>query len=77
MNKMGFIIVRQRGSHVFMQRGDSTVTVTLNNPIKKSTLKSILNQAGVSIDELIEHLLILFVRLRFEHDLKQTDRMSC
>jgi len=60
-----------------MQRGDSTVTVTLNNPIKKSTLKSILNQAGVSMDELIEHLLILFVRLRFEHDLKQTDRMSC
>ena len=41
---------------MFMQRGDSTVTVPLNNPIKKSTLKSILNQAGVSIDELIEHL---------------------
>jgi predicted RNA binding protein YcfA (HicA-like mRNA interferase family) len=53
---MGFIIVRQRGSHVFLQRGDSTVTVPLNNPVKKSTLKSILNQAGISIYELIEHL---------------------
>ena len=41
---------------MFMQRGDSTVTVPLNNAVKKSTLKSILNQAGVSIDELIEHL---------------------
>ena len=74
---MGFIIVRQRGSHVFMQRGDSTVTVPLNNVVKKSTIKSILNQAGVSIDELIEHLLILFIQRRFEPNLKQTDRISC
>ena len=56
LNKIGFIIVRQKGSHVFMQRGDSTVTVPSNNPVKKSTLRSILNQAGVSIDELVEHL---------------------
>ncbi len=53
---MGFIIVRQRGSHVFLQRGDATATVPLNDPVKKSTLKSILNQAGVSVEEIIEHL---------------------
>jgi len=56
LNKMGFIVVRQRGSHVFMQRGDSTVTVPLNNPVKKTTLKNILNQAGVPFDDLMEHL---------------------
>ena len=56
LNKMGFIIVRQRGSHVFMQRGDATVTVPLNDPLKKTTLKSILNQAGISLEELIKHL---------------------
>jgi predicted RNA binding protein YcfA (HicA-like mRNA interferase family) len=56
LNKIGFIIVRQKGSHVFMQRGDATVTVPLNNPVKKTTLKSILNQAGISVEELIEHL---------------------
>jgi predicted RNA binding protein YcfA (HicA-like mRNA interferase family) len=39
-----------------MQRGEATVTVPLNNPVKKSTLKSILNQAGISAEELIEHL---------------------
>ena len=50
---MGFIIVRQRGSHVFMQRGDATVTVPLNDPVRKTTLKSILNQAGISLEELI------------------------
>jgi len=56
LNKMGFIIVRQRGSHVFMQRGDATVTVPLNDPVKKTTLKSILNQTGISLEELIKHL---------------------
>jgi arsenate reductase-like glutaredoxin family protein len=39
-----------------MQRGEATVTVPLNNPVKKSTLKSILNQVGISAEELIEHL---------------------
>ncbi len=29
LNIMGFIIVRQRGSHVFMQRGEASVTVPL------------------------------------------------
>ena len=56
MNKMGFIIVRQKGSHVFMQKRESTVTVPLHDPVKKTTLKSILNQAGVSLEELLEHL---------------------
>ena len=51
LNKMGFIVVRQRRSHVFMQRGEATVTVPLNKPVK-----SILNQAGISAEELIEHL---------------------
>ncbi len=53
---MGFIIVRQKGSHVFMQKGESKVTVPLHDPVKKSTLKSILNQASVSLEELLEHL---------------------
>ncbi len=56
LNNMGFTIVRQRGSHVFMQRGESTVTVPLHDPVKKTTLKSILNQAGVSLEELLEYL---------------------
>jgi predicted RNA binding protein YcfA (HicA-like mRNA interferase family) len=50
LNRLGFIIVRQRGSHVFMQREDATVTVPLNDPVKKTTLTSILNQAGVSLE---------------------------
>ncbi|MGP8331459.1 MAG: type II toxin-antitoxin system HicA family toxin [Methanosarcinaceae archaeon] len=55
LNRMGFIIVRQRGSHMFMYRGDTSVTVPLQ-PFKKSTLKNILNQAEVSLEEFSEHL---------------------
>jgi arsenate reductase-like glutaredoxin family protein len=40
-----------------MQRGEATVIVPLNNPVKKSTLKSILNQAGISAEELIVSIL--------------------
>lgn len=39
-----------------MQKGDSAVTVPLHDPVKKTTLKSILDQAGVSLEELLEHL---------------------
>jgi predicted RNA binding protein YcfA (HicA-like mRNA interferase family) len=47
---MGFIVVRQRGSHVFMQRDAATV------PVKKTTLKSILNQAGISLEEFLANI---------------------
>jgi len=39
-----------------MQRQDATVTVPLNDPVKKTTLKSILNQAGVSLEDFLENL---------------------
>jgi predicted RNA binding protein YcfA (HicA-like mRNA interferase family) len=52
--KLGFVVVRQKGSHVFLQRGDDTVTVPLHNPLKKGTLKSILKQANVSLDEFLQ-----------------------
>ncbi|WP_394339269.1 type II toxin-antitoxin system HicA family toxin [Methanohalophilus portucalensis] len=36
---MGFVVVRQRSSHVFLQRGENTVTVPLHNPLKKNSEK--------------------------------------
>ncbi|MCZ7402780.1 MAG: type II toxin-antitoxin system HicA family toxin [Candidatus Methanoperedens sp.] len=56
LNKLGFTIVRQRGSHVYMQKESATVTIPLHDPIKKTTLKSILNQAGISLEEFLENL---------------------
>jgi predicted RNA binding protein YcfA (HicA-like mRNA interferase family) len=56
LGKLGFVVVRQKGSHVILQRESNLVTVPLHDPIKKSTLNTILKQADVSLEELLEHL---------------------
>jgi predicted RNA binding protein YcfA (HicA-like mRNA interferase family) len=56
LGKLGFVIVRQKGSHVILQRGSSLVTVPLHDPVKKSTLNAILKQADVSLEDLLEYL---------------------
>jgi predicted RNA binding protein YcfA (HicA-like mRNA interferase family) len=42
LEKLGFIVVRQKGSHVILQRESNMLTVPLHDPIKKSTLNTIL-----------------------------------
>jgi predicted RNA binding protein YcfA (HicA-like mRNA interferase family) len=56
MKKLGFVIVRQRGSHVFLQRGQETTVVPLHDPLKKGTLSKILKQSNVTLEELMEIL---------------------
>ena len=56
LGELGFVVVRQRGSHVILQRESNLVTVPLHDPIKKSTLNAILKQADVSLEELLEYL---------------------
>ena len=56
LGKLGFVVVRQKGSHVILQRESNLVTVPLHDPIKKSTLNAILKQADVSLEELLDHL---------------------
>lgn len=56
LTRLGFVIVRQRGSHVFLQRGHDTTVVPLHDQIKKTTLKRILKQANVSMEKLLKEL---------------------
>ena len=49
--KLGFVSVRQKGSHVVMRRGKSGCVVPMHREIKLGTLSGILKQAGVSADE--------------------------
>ncbi|WP_407282000.1 type II toxin-antitoxin system HicA family toxin [Methanolobus sp. WCC1] len=56
LTKMGFVVVRQKGSHVFLQRGPDTVTIPLHNPLKKGTLNSVLKQGNVSLEEFLYYL---------------------
>jgi len=38
----------------FLQRGSDTTVVPLHDPLKKGTLRRILNQAEVSVEELVK-----------------------
>ncbi len=48
----GFQIVRQRGSHVSMQKGNFKTVVPLHDELAKGTLLGILKQCGLSRDDL-------------------------
>ena len=56
--KHGFIEVRQKGSHIIMQKKISNSTITAPIPnhkeIKRGTLQSIIRQSGISKDEFLE-----------------------
>ncbi|MEQ8192317.1 MAG: type II toxin-antitoxin system HicA family toxin, partial [Candidatus Eremiobacterota bacterium] len=54
LQKDGWIIVRQKGSHIRLQKrvDDNTlkITVPAHNPVKISTLSHIQKQAGMNIE---------------------------
>jgi len=58
--KAGFRVVRQKGSHVRLEKktekGTIKVTVPLHPTLKKGTLKIILKQAGLSVEEFVKLL---------------------
>lgn len=56
--KIGFVFIRQKGSHVIMKHQDNrVVTIPLQKEIKKGTLKKgILNPLNISVEQLIEIL---------------------
>ncbi len=56
LQKMGFSIVRQKGSHIVLRRGTSGCVVPNHKEIRVGTLSGIIKQAGVSADEFIKHL---------------------
>jgi len=57
LRRDGWIVVRQRGSHVRLQKrtGDELLklTVPAHQPIKRSTLSHLLKQAHLSVDDLV------------------------
>ena len=58
LEKVGFYQKRRESSHVIMRRDDpfSQVTVPDHNVLAKGTLRSILRDVELSIEELIELL---------------------
>ncbi|MDI6757529.1 MAG: type II toxin-antitoxin system HicA family toxin [Endomicrobiia bacterium] len=49
----GFVVVRQKGSHVSLRKGQYCVVVPLHRELAKGTLLSVLRQAGLTKDDLL------------------------
>jgi predicted RNA binding protein YcfA (HicA-like mRNA interferase family) len=60
LQRDGWIIVRQRGSHIRLQKhtGDELLKLTIpaHRPVKRSTLAHILKQARIGLEQFIESL---------------------
>ena len=51
LQRLGFVFLRQRGSHVILRRGDRGCVVPMHREISRGTLRGVLKQAGVREDE--------------------------
>ncbi|NET02464.1 MAG: type II toxin-antitoxin system HicA family toxin [Sphaerospermopsis sp. SIO1G2] len=58
LGKIGFVVDRQRGSHIILVREEprSTISVPEHKELDRGTLRGIIRQAGLSVDEFIELL---------------------
>ena len=54
LQRVGWVVVRQKGSHIRLQKHTQSKTLKLtipaHNPIKRSTLSHILKQAEITVD---------------------------
>lgn len=54
--RLGFSDLRQTGSHRIMRKEGRTVVVPMHRPIKPGTLKGLIEQSGVSVDDFLRKL---------------------
>jgi len=56
LQRDGWVVVRQRGSHIRLQKHlpDKTLKLTLpmHKPVKRSTLSHVLKQANMTVEDL-------------------------
>jgi len=58
LEKFGFVVYRRRGSHVTLIRDNppNQTTVPLHKELDRGTLKAILKQTNIGLEEFIEKL---------------------
>lgn len=58
LEKIGFVVKRQKGSHIILHRGEppARVVVPDHKTLRVGTLRSILNSANISVEELLKLL---------------------
>ena len=56
LERLGFIVLRQRGSHIVLRRASQGCVVPNHRELKVGTLSGVLKQAGVSAEEFVNAL---------------------
>jgi predicted RNA binding protein YcfA (HicA-like mRNA interferase family) len=56
LQRLGFEVTRQKGSHIVMRRGSAGCVVPNHREIKTGAPSGILREAGVSLEEFIAAL---------------------
>ena len=56
LERLGFAVARQRGSHIVLRRGSSGCVVPNHRELKTGTLAGVLKQAGVSAEDFMKVL---------------------
>lgn len=53
LEKAGFVFMRQNGSHMMMRRGGTTISVPDHREIKPGTLRAIIRQTDLTVEEFL------------------------
>lgn len=56
LERLGFVVARQRGSHIVLRRGSEGCVVPNHRELKMGTLAGVLKQAGVSAADFMNAL---------------------
>jgi len=57
LKKIGYVPIRQKGSHVVLEGRDGRlIVVPLHRRLKTGLLRAIIREAGVSVEEFVELL---------------------
>lgn len=58
LEKLGWTVVRQEGSHIILTKPGSIYTISVPNhkEVARGTLRSIINKSGVSMEEFLRSL---------------------
>lgn len=53
LQRLGFEVIRQTGSHIILQRGEITVSVPDHKELGRGILRAIIRQTGLTVEEFV------------------------
>ena len=55
LENFDYEFVRQKGSHIRMKNNGTTITVPAHNPVAKGTLRKILRDTQISLEDFLDN----------------------